>query len=56
MSSINQIDGDDASNTARGANDSDLIYGFDPNNSTAVVSSASTTRVAAGGRVLGLRR
>jgi len=34
--------------TARGSDNADLIYGFDPNSSTAVVSSAGTTRVAAG--------
>ena len=48
MASVNQISGDDASNTLRGTSDADLIYGFDPNDSTASVSSIAATRVATG--------
>ncbi len=48
MASVNEITGDDSSNTLQGTSDADLIYGFDPNGSTASVSSIATIRVAAG--------
>jgi glucose/arabinose dehydrogenase len=45
---VNQIVGNDGSNSLQGGNEADLIYGFDPNGSTSSVSSISAVRVATG--------
>ncbi len=45
---VNQIAGDDGSNTLQGTSDADLIYGFDPNGPTANVSAIAAMRVVAG--------
>lgn len=46
MASVNEIAGGDGSNVVQGISAADLIYGFDPNGSTASVSSIATIRVA----------
>jgi hypothetical protein len=48
MSDVNQIVGDDAADTLKGTAGDDLIYGFDPNGTTANVTSISAERVATG--------
>ena len=48
MPSISQIIGDDNANILIGSAGADLIYGFNPNGTTASVSSISAERVATG--------
>lgn len=48
MSGVNQMVGNDGSNTLQGTSGADLIYGFDPKGPQANVTSIAATRVATG--------